>query len=116
MSEGEESAEEGTNLEHILQGWAEEEYQKARLSGDERAYFKQRVHDTAAEFKLPQYVVHHVLDFAVDRYVFHRRHKELDPADAKRETVIDTYQYMLELKNNFPLVNNDRPRLRDTWR
>lgn len=105
-----------SNLDSILEAWAGKEYANAKLSGDEKKYFADSVKSVITDFRLPHAVYHNIMNFAADRYIFHRRHKELARHDAKRETCIDTYKYLLELKNDMDVVSNDRPRLRDQWR
>ena len=112
--EDDSGAVEGTNLEHMLSAWAGEEYAQAQASGGIRAYFNNCVRLTSTEFTVPYAVRRNILDFAVARYVFHHRHKELDVADATREATVDAFQYMLELRNSFSLV--DSSQYRDRWR
>lgn len=103
-------------LDAILDQWAYKEYQNAKVSGDEKKYFANCVQEVISEFRLPHAVYHNVMNFATDRYIFHRRHEELDRHPAKRETIIDTYKYLLELKNDYTMVDNNLPRTRPRWR
>lgn len=105
-----------SNLDAILEGMASEQYRKAKISGDEKKYFAECVQEVISEFRLPHAIYHNIMDFATDRYIFHRRHEELDRHEAKRETVIDSYKYLLELKNDFSIVENNLPRTRPYWR
>jgi len=99
----------------VLALWAGKEYENSIRSGDKKKYFSTAIDDVVSEFKLPSYVKGNISNFSTDRYIYYRRHKELDKEKASVETMIDTYHYLLEIKNNYGLLENGVP-FRDYWR
>ena len=53
-----------------------------------------------------------VIDFAVDSYIFYRRHKEESISEAKRDALVDTYGDMMAIANEQPLRQR---RMMDDW-
>jgi len=117
MSEEQEPENYMSDLELILQGQAQDHFVKAMKPGtaaDFKKYFKRMIDDVSRDFKNQKMISRTVYDFATDRYIFHRRHKELDHAQAVSESYIDTFEYLIRLKNDFPM--QPYPPMRDDWR
>jgi hypothetical protein len=101
-------------LEHMLQAHARDHFEKAQTyPGGVKEYFRRLVSDVTQDYKNHRAVERNIYDFSVDRYIFYRRHREMDNQDAITEAYIDTFQYLVELKNSYPTV---LPKMRDIYR
>jgi hypothetical protein len=113
--EGPEDSAPESNLEAILEAWASKEHANALLSGDPKAYFIKSIQEVAQEFRVPHSAYHNVLNFVSNRAGYHVS-KGKQGLDLKREVLHDAYQYLLELHNDFGLVENNLPRFHRHWR
>lgn len=101
-------------LEQMLRAHASDHFSKAqKFQGGVPAYFQMLIRDVTADFKNQKLVARNIYDFSVDRYLFYRRHREMDKSDAVREAYIDTFEYLIQLKNEFPMLS---PPMKDDWR
>jgi hypothetical protein len=101
-------------LEQMLRAHAADHFEKARLvRGGVPAYFQALIQDVTSDFKNQKMLSRSIYDFSVDRYIFYRRHREMDAQQAVTEAYIDTFEYLIQLKNEFPMI---RPPMKDDWR
>lgn len=101
-------------LEQMLRAYAIDQYQKSvHMEGGTPAYFQQIIQEVAADYKNQGLIKRSVYDFSVDRFIFYRRHLEMDEKDAVREAYIDCFEYLIQLKNDFPML---RPPMKEDWR
>lgn len=103
-----------STLENMLRSHAQEHFEKAQNSpGGIRTYFLQLISDVSNDYKHTKLIQRSIYDFSVDRYLFYRRHREMDNKDAIQEAYIDTFEYLVQLKNDFPMLS---PPMKDDWR
>lgn len=106
---------EGGGLEHILEAWATTEYENAQDSGDVRKYLRESTYEIMRTFKQPHLAYRNIVDFQAQRAGYHFQHGARGE-QLNREVLIDTFQYLLELKNNFDIVDSNLPRFHKRWR
>lgn len=101
-------------LEQMLQAHARDHFEKAQhFPGGVKEYFRRLVADVTQDYRNHKAIERNIYDFSVDRYIFYRRHREMDSQDAVTEAYIDTFQYLVELKNSYPTV---LPKMKDIYR
>lgn len=101
-------------LERMLRAYASDHYAKAQdYPGGIKTYFQVLIRDVVEDYRDSKAVSRSIYDFSVDRYLFYRRHREMDTQDAIQEAYIDTFEYLVRLKNEYPML---RPPMRDDWR
>ena len=102
-----------SNLEAILKATASQYVDKAYSSGSPKDYFWNHAVLVQRGFLHEKEVHTSIVDFFVDTYRYHRRHRELAHANAMLDTYHDCFEYLLRLENGY--APQERL-MKDDWR
>lgn len=109
----EDGAQEGM-LEGIIRHHAEQHFNEALKSKDGLyGHFSLMLRDVSSEYKNQNMIVRNVNNFLVDRFIYYRRHREMEKEEAIHAAYCDSYEYIIQLKNDFPRIS---PVMRDNFR